>query len=198
VAVVVIPPFAGSHGKHRSAALVVAVGALLEVPVWLPTYGGLDEEWWAIPAIPADCADRLTEVGYDACWTLAAPLVTAGLCTRRSKFFFKEDHDARGKGSREEAEVKGNKGPRPPDYAPPPGARERAAREAAEGAEPEEAEEPAESEEQGAAREEDEERPNRAGSFYDPTAARMKSTGDPIMDNAACSQVSLYVLFGGP
>ncbi|CAE7707455.1 mao [Symbiodinium sp. CCMP2592] len=50
-----------SHGKNRSAALAVALSALFECPVWLPSCGDAFSEWWAVAQLPGEIIQQLEE-----------------------------------------------------------------------------------------------------------------------------------------
>ena len=42
----------GSFGRVRSASLVVGLSALYEIPCWLPSFGDVGNEWWAVAGLP--------------------------------------------------------------------------------------------------------------------------------------------------
>ncbi|CAE7739957.1 mao [Symbiodinium sp. CCMP2592] len=50
-----------SHGRNRSATLGVGLSAVYDIPVWLPTFGGLQKEWWAIAKLPDDVMGSLRQ-----------------------------------------------------------------------------------------------------------------------------------------
>ncbi|CAE7228982.1 mao [Symbiodinium sp. CCMP2592] len=52
-----------SHGRNRSATLVVALSALFEVPMWLPSYGDAapSQEWWCIASLPNEILQQLED-----------------------------------------------------------------------------------------------------------------------------------------
>lgn len=49
----------GSHGRNRSATLGVGLSAVYDIPVWLPTFGDLSHEWWAVAKLPDEVMDTL-------------------------------------------------------------------------------------------------------------------------------------------
>ncbi|OLP42242.1 hypothetical protein AK812_SmicGene48774 [Symbiodinium microadriaticum] len=55
-----------SHGRNRSAALVVALSALFECPCWLPSYGDANSEWWCIAKLPTDVLAKLQDYRQEA------------------------------------------------------------------------------------------------------------------------------------
>ena len=55
----------GSFGRVRSAALVVGLSALYEIPCWLPSFGDVGNEWWAIAGLPHEIKTQLRIVASD-------------------------------------------------------------------------------------------------------------------------------------
>ncbi|CAE7316410.1 unnamed protein product, partial [Symbiodinium sp. CCMP2456] len=51
-----------SHGRNRSATLGVALSAVYDIPIWLPTFGDLHTEWWAIARLPDEDIEDLKVV----------------------------------------------------------------------------------------------------------------------------------------
>ena len=52
----------GSHGRNRSASLAVALSAVYSIPLWLPTFGDLHQEWWAIAKLPKEDVEDLKDL----------------------------------------------------------------------------------------------------------------------------------------
>ncbi|CAE7919669.1 unnamed protein product, partial [Symbiodinium sp. KB8] len=51
-----------SHGRNRSASLAVALSAVYSIPLWLPTFGDLHQEWWAIAKLPKEDVEDLKDL----------------------------------------------------------------------------------------------------------------------------------------
>ncbi|CAE7467291.1 unnamed protein product [Symbiodinium sp. CCMP2592] len=65
----------GSHGRVRSASLVVGLSALYGVPLWLPSFGDVSNEWWAIGSLPETVVTQLRIYASDR---VAAPQTPPG------------------------------------------------------------------------------------------------------------------------